>query len=53
MLVLIDNLHEALGESFLIICQRFYGVHMDNLHEALGETLQIICQRFYGGPYSR
>ena len=49
--VLIDNLHEALCESFQIICQRFYGVLIDNLHEALGESLQIICQRFYGGPY--
>ena len=43
--VLEDNLHEALGESFQIICQRFNGVLTDHLHEALGEFLQTMCQR--------
>ena len=37
--VLIDNLHEALGESLVI------------MPEALGESLQIICHCFYGSPY--
>ena len=37
--VLIDNLHEALGESLVI------------MSEALVESLQMICQRFYGNPY--
>ena len=37
--VLIDNLHEALSESLVI------------MSEALIESLQIICQRFYGSPY--
>ena len=43
--VLEDNLHEALGESFQIICQRFNGVLTDHLHEALGEYMQIIYMR--------
>ena len=37
--VLIDNLHEALGESLVI------------MPEALGESLQLICQRLYGSLY--
>ena len=37
--VFTDNLHDTLGESLQIICQRFYGVLIDNLHDALGESL--------------
>ena len=47
--VLTDKLHEALGESLQIICQRFYGVLIDNLHEALGESTADIMPEILWG----